>query len=79
MRFLPLVWAAITRKPTRAIMTLLAVTVAFTVFGLMIGLTATIDGWKSAPAPTASFPAPVSAMTAACPSRWRARSPPCRG
>jgi putative ABC transport system permease protein len=44
MRFLPLVWAALTRKPARAVLTLLAVTVAFTVFGLMIGLSATIDG-----------------------------------
>ncbi len=44
MRYLPLVWAAILRKPTRAVMTLLAVTVAFTVFGLMIGFSATIDG-----------------------------------
>ena len=44
MRYLPLVWAAILRKPMRAVLTLLAVTVAFTVFGLMIGLSATIDG-----------------------------------
>ena|GEM_PF-538691 len=44
LRYLPLVWAAIRRKPMRAVMTLLAVTVAFTVFGLMIGFSATIDG-----------------------------------
>jgi len=44
LRYLPLVWAAILRKPMRAVLTLLAVTVAFTVFGLMIGLSATIDG-----------------------------------
>jgi putative ABC transport system permease protein len=44
MKYLPLVWAAVMRKPMRAVMTLLAVTVAFTVFGLMIGLSATIDG-----------------------------------
>ncbi|HEX4270588.1 MAG TPA: hypothetical protein VHZ32_04345, partial [Rhizomicrobium sp.] len=44
MRFLPLVWAAVMRKPARALLTLLAVTMAFTVFGLMIGLSATIDG-----------------------------------
>src|SRR5580698_100404 len=44
MKFLPLVWAALTRKPARAVLTLLAVTMAFTVFGLMIGLSATIDG-----------------------------------
>src|ERR1700722_2959220 len=44
MKFLPLVWAALTRKPARAVLTLLAVTMAFAVFGLMIGLSATIDG-----------------------------------
>ena len=44
LKYLPLVWAAILRKPMRAVMTLLAVTVAFTVFGLMIGFSATIDG-----------------------------------
>lgn len=44
MRYFPLVWAALRRKPARAVLTLLAVSVAFTVFGLMIGLSATIDG-----------------------------------
>jgi putative ABC transport system permease protein len=44
LRYLPLVWATILRKPMRAVMTLLAVTMAFTVFGLMIGFSATIDG-----------------------------------
>jgi putative ABC transport system permease protein len=43
MRFLPLVWAALMRKPARAILTLLSVMVAFTLFGLMIGLNATFD------------------------------------
>jgi putative ABC transport system permease protein len=43
MRFFPLVWAAVMRKPARAILTLLSVTVAFTLFGLMIGLNATFD------------------------------------
>ena len=43
MRYLPLVWAAIIRKPMRAVLTLLSVTVAFTLFGLMIGLNATFD------------------------------------
>jgi putative ABC transport system permease protein len=43
MKYLPLVWAAIMRKRTRAILTLLSVTVAFTLFGLMIGLSATFD------------------------------------
>ncbi len=43
MKYLPLIWAAILRKPTRAILTLLSVMVAFTLFGLMIGLNATFD------------------------------------
>ncbi|HWU55133.1 MAG TPA: ABC transporter permease [Rhizomicrobium sp.] len=43
MQYLPLIWAAVMRKPTRAILTLLSVTVAFTLFGLMIGLNATFD------------------------------------
>ena len=43
MRFIPLVWAAIMRKPARAVLTLLSVMVAFTLFGLMMGLNATFD------------------------------------
>jgi putative ABC transport system permease protein len=43
VRYLPLIWAAIMRKPTRTVLTLLSVTVAFTLFGLMIGLNATFD------------------------------------
>jgi putative ABC transport system permease protein len=41
MTYFPLVWAAIMRKPARAILTLLSVTIAFTLFGLMFGMTAT--------------------------------------
>jgi putative ABC transport system permease protein len=41
MKYLPLVWAAVMRKPTRAILTLLSVMVAFTLFGLTIGMNAT--------------------------------------
>jgi len=43
MKYFPLVWAALRRKPTRTFVTLLSVTVAFTLFGLMIGFTATMD------------------------------------
>src|ERR1700750_309334 len=42
MRFLPLVWAALRRKPVRSILVFLSVTVAFTLFGLMIGLSDTL-------------------------------------
>ena len=43
---LPLVWAAVMRKPTRAILTLLSVMLAFTLFGLTIGMNATFDKFK---------------------------------
>jgi putative ABC transport system permease protein len=43
MRFLPLIWSAIMRKPARAILTLLSVVMAFTLFGLTIGLNATFN------------------------------------
>lgn len=38
MRFFPLIWAAVWRKPGEAILIGLAVTAAFTLFGLMLGL-----------------------------------------
>jgi putative ABC transport system permease protein len=43
MKYFPLVWAALRRKPTRTILTLLSVTIAFTLFGLMIGMNATVN------------------------------------
>jgi putative ABC transport system permease protein len=43
MKYFPLVWAALMRKPVRTVITFLSVTVAFTLFGLMIGFTATMD------------------------------------
>jgi putative ABC transport system permease protein len=41
MKYFPLVWAAIMRRPARAILTLLSVMIAFTLFGLTIGMNAT--------------------------------------
>jgi putative ABC transport system permease protein len=43
MKYFPLVWAALRRKPTRTVITFLSVTVAFTLFGLMIGINATMN------------------------------------
>ncbi len=43
MKYIPLVWASIMRKPARAILTLLSVMLAFTLFGLTIGMNATFD------------------------------------
>ena len=45
MKYLPLVWASIMRKPARAILTVLSVALAFTLFGLTIGMNATFDKW----------------------------------
>jgi putative ABC transport system permease protein len=43
MKYFPLVWAAIMRKPAQAVLTLLSVTFAFILFGLTVGLNATFD------------------------------------
>ncbi len=44
MKYAPLIWAALLRRPAESILTWLAVTVAFTLFALMIGLNATYRG-----------------------------------
>jgi putative ABC transport system permease protein len=43
MKYFPLVWAALWRKPAEAVLIWLAVTCSFTLFGLMVGLHATYD------------------------------------
>jgi putative ABC transport system permease protein len=43
MRYFPLVWSALWRKPAEAILVWLAVTAAFTLFGLMAGLRVSYD------------------------------------
>jgi len=43
VKYFPLVWAALWRKPAEAILVWLAVTVSFALFGLMVGLHATYD------------------------------------
>jgi putative ABC transport system permease protein len=48
MKYLPLVWAAIMRKPARAVLTLLSVMIAFTLFGLTIGMNATFEAVQAA-------------------------------
>jgi putative ABC transport system permease protein len=44
MRYFPLIWAALWRKPARTTLTFLAAVAAFTLFGLAIGLNATYAG-----------------------------------
>ena len=43
MKFLPLIWATLWRKRVRAILTLLSVTIAFMLFGMLIGFNAMFD------------------------------------
>jgi putative ABC transport system permease protein len=43
MKFLPLIWAAVMRKPVRTVLTFLSVMIAFVLFGLTIGMNATFD------------------------------------
>ena len=43
MRYFPLVWAALRRKPVRTVLTLLSIVVAFGLFGVMQGVTAGLD------------------------------------
>lgn len=47
MKFLPLVWAGIWRKPTRAVLLLLSVISAFLLFGLLQGLSSGLDRAQS--------------------------------
>jgi putative ABC transport system permease protein len=44
MKYFPLIWAALWRKPADFILTLLSVTAAFTLFGIMIGFNAGMQG-----------------------------------
>lgn len=43
MKFLPLLWAALGRKPIRTVLTMLSVTVAFLLYGILQGVTAGFD------------------------------------
>lgn len=43
MKYLPLVWASVWRKPTRTLFTLLAILVAFLLFGLLQGVNAAFN------------------------------------
>lgn len=44
MKYLPLLWAGLWRKPVRTVLTLLAMLAAFVLFGLLQGVSATFDG-----------------------------------
>jgi putative ABC transport system permease protein len=44
MKYLPLIWAGLWRRRVSTVLTLLCVVVAFALFGLLHGVTATLDG-----------------------------------
>jgi len=44
MKYLPLIWAGVWRKPVRSTLTVLSVIVAFVLFGVLHGVSAAIDG-----------------------------------
>jgi putative ABC transport system permease protein len=44
MKYFPLIWAGLRRKPVRSILTLFSVVVAFVLFGTLHGVTSAIDG-----------------------------------
>src|SRR5579863_8586288 len=58
MKYIPLVWAAIMRKPARAVLTLLSVMIAFTLFGLTIGMNATFAAVQAAARDNRIYSAP---------------------
>ncbi len=43
MKYLPLLWSGVWRKPFRTVLTLLSIGVAFTLFGLLHGVTSALD------------------------------------
>jgi putative ABC transport system permease protein len=43
VKFLPLVWAGLVRKPVRTVLTMLSVTIAFWLYGTLDGVTAAFD------------------------------------
>lgn len=47
MKYLPLLWAGLWRKPIRTVLTLLSITVAFLLFGVLHGVTAGFQGAAS--------------------------------
>lgn len=58
MKFFPLVWAALWRKPARTILTLLSAIAAFTLFGLAVGVNATYAGIRARARPDRFFVSP---------------------
>jgi putative ABC transport system permease protein len=58
MRYFPLIWAALTRKKLRLLLTLLSVTTAFILFGMMIGFRASLDHLSDLARPDRIFATP---------------------
>lgn len=47
MKYLPLLWAGLWRKPTRTVLTVLSIAVAFLLFGVLQGVIAGFDGARA--------------------------------
>jgi putative ABC transport system permease protein len=47
MKFLPLIWASMWRKPVRTALTTLALVIAFVLFGLLQGINASFDAFRA--------------------------------
>jgi putative ABC transport system permease protein len=47
VKFIPLVWASLWRKPARTVLTLFSIVVAFLLFGVLQGLNAWLNGYGS--------------------------------
>jgi putative ABC transport system permease protein len=48
LKYAPLIWSALWRKPTEAVLTWLTVTAAFALFGLMLGVNTTLQSYIEA-------------------------------
>jgi putative ABC transport system permease protein len=55
MKYLPLIWSALWRKPVDAVLTWLTVSLAFALFGLMLGVNATVRATIDASSPDTLF------------------------
>jgi putative ABC transport system permease protein len=55
LKYFPLIWSALWRKPLDALLTWLTVTVAFALFGLMLGVNATVRATLEAASPTTIY------------------------
>jgi putative ABC transport system permease protein len=73
MKFLPLIWSGIWRKPVRTILTLTRVVVAFALFGVLQGMKTGVDQAVAAARADVLYVAPVASGGAPLPRRHARR------